>query len=92
MMGRHAERTPQEWYDAAARCYVEGHQGCPKCGRSHCVFRARWGERVEYYCSACDFSSCYDGATNEYLAAAGDGRQLAETLLAVEPSLRHLQR
>src|SRR5437660_159129 len=26
------KRTPREWFDEAARCYVEGHQGCAWCG------------------------------------------------------------
>jgi hypothetical protein len=75
------ERTPIQWYQAAVRCYVENHQGCAKCGQSHCVFLARWGPRTEYYCSACDFSTCHDGETGRSFAAIGDGRQLAEALL-----------
>jgi hypothetical protein len=80
-MGRNAERTPAEWYQEAVRCYVEGHQACPNCGARHCVFQSHWGPRVEYYCSACDFSTCHDAQTGRYFAAIGDGRQLAEALL-----------
>jgi hypothetical protein len=81
-----AERTPREWYDDAVRCYIEGHQACPRCRRRHCVFQARWGRRTEYYCSACDFSTCHDGGTGRYFEAAGDGRQLAESLLRGDAS------
>jgi hypothetical protein len=76
-----AERTPNQWYHKAERCYIERHQGCAQCGESHCVFQARWAQRTEYYCSACDFSTCHDGETGCYFAAVGDGRQLAEALL-----------
>jgi hypothetical protein len=76
------ERTAHQWYQEAVRCYVENHQGCASCGQSHCVFPARWGLRTEYYCSACDFSTCHDAQTGRYFAATGDGRQLAEALLS----------
>jgi hypothetical protein len=77
----HAQRSPGEWFHEAVRYYSEEHQGCAHCGNRHCVFRSRWGERVEYYCSACDFSACHDARTGRYFAATGDGRQLAESLL-----------
>jgi hypothetical protein len=80
-MGSSAERTPLEWYREAVRSYVEDHQGCPHCGGQHCVFRSCWGQRVEYYCSACDFSTCHDAQTGLYFAVIGDGRRLADTLL-----------
>jgi hypothetical protein len=75
-------RGPSEWFHEAVRWYEEGHQGCPRCRRRHCVFRSFWGPRVEYYCSACDFSACHDRETGRYFAAPGDGRQLAEALFA----------
>jgi hypothetical protein len=77
----HVERSPNDWYREAVRWYVEEHQGCPCCRRRHCVFRSTWGRRVEYYCSACDFSACHDGQTGRSFASRGDGRQLAESLL-----------
>jgi hypothetical protein len=80
-MGAHAERTPAEWFYAAARCYLEQHQGCAACGGQHCVFRSRWGSRTEYYCSACDFSACHDADSGRCFASEGDGHQLAEALL-----------
>jgi hypothetical protein len=64
-------RSPAEWFAAAARGYVEAHQGCPCCGNQHCVFRSEWGARVEYYCSACDFSACHDRQTGHCYAAPG---------------------
>ncbi len=80
-MSADSERTPWEWYQETVRAYEEGHQGCPHCGAQHCVFRSQWGARVEYYCSACDFSTSRDGATGQCVAVIGDGRQLAESLL-----------
>jgi hypothetical protein len=84
-MGLNAERTPSDWYQEAVRAYAEGHQGCPNCEAQHCVFRSQWGQRVEYYCSACDFSTCHDGQTGQCVAVIGDGRQLAESLLDRDP-------
>jgi hypothetical protein len=84
-MGSNAERTPLEWYEEAVRAYAEEHQGCPRCGAQHCVFGSQWGQRFEYYCSACDFSTCYDGQTGQYFAVIGDGRQLADTLFLPDP-------
>lgn len=80
-MGSHATRTPAEWFHAAAHSYVAHHQGCASCGSQHCVFQSRWGQRIEYYCSACDFSACHDKESGQYFASEGDGRQLAGTLL-----------
>jgi hypothetical protein len=84
-MGFNAERTPLEWYEEAVRSYVEGHQGCASCGTQHCVFQSRWGQRIEYYCSACDFSTCFDGQTGRYFAVIGDGRALGDTLFGPGP-------
>jgi hypothetical protein len=67
-----AERTAVEWFEEAARCFVSGHQGCPCCGGQHCVFRSDWGERVEYYCSHCEFSACQDRRNGSYVAIAGN--------------------
>jgi len=66
-------RTPTEWFEEATRWYVEAHQGCPCCGNQHCVFRSEWGCRVEYYCSACDFSACEDRQTGHCYSAIGEG-------------------
>ena len=80
-MGLNAERTAVEWFVDAARWYVEGHQGCVSCGGQHCVFRSEWGARVEFYCSACDFSVGHDIRTGRYFAVAGQPEPLPETLL-----------
>jgi hypothetical protein len=80
-MAGNSKHTPHDWFQRAQRCYLEDHQGCAHCGQAHCVIYARWGDRTEYYCSACDFSTCFDGQTGRYFADVGDGKQLAETLL-----------
>jgi hypothetical protein len=69
---RHAERTAVEWFADATRWYVEGHQGCACCHQQHCVFRSEWGRRIEYYCTACDFSTCHDGQSGRYFATPGE--------------------
>jgi hypothetical protein len=65
------EWTAPEWFTAANRWYVEGHQGCASCHGQHCVFRSEWGLRVEYYCSECDFSACHDRHTGSYFVNLG---------------------
>jgi hypothetical protein len=75
-----ADRSPEEWFQQAVRSYEEEHQACAHCRNRHCVFRSCWGKRIEYYCSACDFSASHDGATARYYATLGDGRQLAASL------------
>jgi hypothetical protein len=62
------ERTPEEWFAEAVRWYLEGHQGCPCCQGRHCVFQSQWGDRIEYHCTACDFSAARDNALNRCLA------------------------
>jgi hypothetical protein len=66
------ERVAQTWFIETSRWYVEEHQGCPRCQRRHCVFQARWGSRVEYHCTGCDFSAAHDEATGTYAAMVGD--------------------
>jgi hypothetical protein len=79
------DRTPAEWFHAAVHSYEADHQGCTHCRNRHCVFRSRWGERIEYYCSACDFSTSHDRATDRYYTALGDGCQLGASLLTGHP-------
>ena len=83
-MGLNAERKPVEWFLAATRWYVQGHQGCPSCQAQHCVFRSEHGPRVEFYCTACDFSACHDVQTGSYFAVMGEGRHGPGALLGAE--------
>jgi hypothetical protein len=70
---RHTEkRTAAEWFEAARGAYIESHQGCARCGRQHCVFRCDWGQRVEYHCTACDFSASYDEETKQAYSCDGE--------------------
>jgi hypothetical protein len=66
-------KKPEEWFSEAARWYLEGHQGCPCCRQQHCVFRSQWGWRIEYYCTACDFSVSLDVQSKQCTASRGDG-------------------
>jgi hypothetical protein len=78
-------RTSDEWFAEAVRWYLEGHQGCPRCQCSHCVFRSQWGMRVEYYCTACDFSAARDAASQRCTATGGEGLPAPGVLLGCEP-------
>ncbi len=85
-MNSSLKRTPNDWYQRAATWYVEGHQGCVSCGGQHCVFRSEWLQRIEYYCSVCDFSTCLDLRTGHYYATAGDGHGLLGVVLESQAS------
>jgi hypothetical protein len=82
------EPTPRQWYEAAAHWHVQEHQGCPCCGGQHCVFRSEWGCRIEYYCTACDFSASHDADTGRYFATAAARREQPSTIL--DPTALHL--
>jgi hypothetical protein len=79
-MGLNAERTAAEWFEIAARWYLEWHQGCPHCKKQHCVFRSDLGHRIEYYCYACDFSACHDGPTGRFFATLGNEPRLPDAI------------
>ena len=65
------KRTAHDWFNEAARCYVEGHQACAWCGGKHRVFKAVRGERLEYYCKDCDFYVCQDTSSGTYCTEPG---------------------
>ncbi len=70
-MSRHPERSPREWFEEAARAFVEGHQACAWCGGRYQVYRRQRGGRLEFYCPGCDFYSFHDRKSNQYFAALG---------------------
>ncbi len=65
------KRSAHEWFEEAARCYVEGHQACAWCGGQHRVFKAVRSGRLEYYCKDCDFYVSRDAATGKCCAEPG---------------------
>jgi hypothetical protein len=67
-----SERSGRDWYEDAARCYVERHQGCAWCGGSYRVFLQKRDRRVEYYCSGCDFRTGHDETSNQYYSIPGE--------------------
>lgn len=70
-MNPQGEWTPAQWFEEAARCYLEGHQACPWCGGSHRVFRSERGGLLDYYCNCCDFYVCHEPRTHQYHAVLG---------------------
>jgi hypothetical protein len=66
------ERTPSEWFQVAALCYIDKHQACAWCGGPHRVFRHQRGSRTEYYCHGCDFRVTHDQATGQYTKEPGE--------------------
>jgi hypothetical protein len=89
-MAPKTEWTADQWFAEASRWYVEGHQGCASCHGRHCVFRSEWGSRVEYHCTACDFSACHDAQTGQSFVAFGEPRAPAplagDELCRAQPS------
>jgi hypothetical protein len=83
-MSQQPSYAPSKWFERAAAWYVESHQGCVCCGGQHCVFHTEWCQRIEYYCSVCDFSACHDLRTGHYYASPGDGRGLLGAVLGPE--------
>jgi len=67
-----SERTSSEWFEEAARSYVERHQGCAWCSGSYRVFQVRRGHCVEYYCNGCEFRVGHDEKTGRYFSVPGD--------------------
>jgi hypothetical protein len=78
---RSGKLSAEEWFLAARACYVAQHQGCPYCQEQHCVFRSLWVQRIEYYCSHCDFSACLEVLKGTYLATPGSEHTVRESVL-----------
>lgn len=76
-MQSHQERSPREWYEEAARAYLEQHQACAWCGGRYQVYRGQRGNRHEYYCPCCDFFAFHDPSTDRYFAAPGHAAAVA---------------
>lgn len=74
-MQRSQEQSASEWFAEASRWHVVEHQGCPHCRVRHCVFRSQWGTRVEYQCTACDFSAAQDTQTGRATFTPGEPRR-----------------
>jgi hypothetical protein len=66
------KRTAREWFDHAAHCYVEEHQGCAWCGSPHSVFRREERRRLMYTCSRCDFRVGYDETSQRHFFTPGE--------------------
>jgi hypothetical protein len=78
-----SERTAREWYENAARSYVEKHQGCPWCGGAHCVHQVHKDDRHEYCCLGCDFRAGFDRKTGNYFHVPGENHvQSGKTMMA----------
>ncbi len=81
----HPEQTPQEWFQEAARWFVEKHQGCPWCGGENCVYHSRRQEIIEYYCGSCEFFAGHDVETGHF--STGPGRRPAPATMVEVPSV-----
>jgi transposase-like protein len=66
------ENSSRQWFEEAVKCHVEHHQGCPWCGRSHCVHHTSRGQQQIYFCQHCDFQVSHDQATGAYHHVVGE--------------------
>lgn len=66
------QRSAEQWFREAARCYIEKHQGCAWCGGAHRVLHRRRQQRHSYSCNACDFHVGLDEAAGEYFIISGE--------------------
>ncbi len=69
-----SQRTHQEWFEEAARCYVDNHQGCCWCGGANRVYRSERGGRLEYECGECEFYASREDGDGRYFMAPGTSR------------------
>ena len=65
-------RTSRDWFDEAAKCYVEGHQGCAWCGGSYRVYQIQKPGLTTYYCHCCDFRAEHDKGKGDYSHVPGE--------------------
>jgi hypothetical protein len=79
-MNMRLEWTAIDWFQEAARAYVEGHQACVWCGGCHRVYRNERSGCIEYYCASCEFYAIHDRAHNRYYSAPGMPRNLLPLL------------
>ncbi len=90
MIRKERERTAAEWFALAHRAYIESHQGCARCAAQHCVFRSRWNRRIEYHCTACDFSASNDELTGQSSANLGEGDAFPQSWVPEETTAKRL--
>jgi hypothetical protein len=64
-------RTPQEWFQEAARCYLDKHQACAWCGWPHRVYQLVQDQQIVYYCYGCDFRAGHDKKAGEFFSFPG---------------------
>lgn len=77
-------RTAREWFQEAARCYVDNHQGCAWCGGSHRVHHTRRNLKQVYYCHGCDFQAGLDETTGKHFSVPGEELEEAGKLTMYE--------
>ena len=69
------QRSPRDWFQEAARCYLEEHQGCAFCGGPHRVYQLVEDQQVIYYCYCCDFRAGYDKKVEKFFSFPGEPRR-----------------
>jgi hypothetical protein len=83
----HPTRTAREWFEEAARCYIESHQGCAWCQGINQVYRSERDGLLEYHCGSCEFYTSYHRPRNSHYMSPGNDRRrhaAPQTMLAIE--------
>jgi len=75
------DRTPQEWFEEAARCYLEKHQGCAWCGGQHRVYQLVQEQQVVYYCYGCEFRAGHDKQVGNFFSFPGQETRKPKTTM-----------
>ena len=84
-----SDRTPRDWYEEAARCYLERHQGCPWCGGSYRVYHIQRPLHSLYYCHGCDFRAEFNQETGDYQMIPGEiATPSVSTMMDLDGALR----
>lgn len=66
--------TAEDWFQEAARCYLEQHQGCAWCGGSYRVFRRTEGKHLTYSCHRCDCRVGFEEQNGRFFFIPGEKR------------------
>jgi hypothetical protein len=81
------KRSARDWFEEAARYYIEAHQGCAWCQATNQVYRSERDDLMEFRCGACEFYVSYHRRLDRHYMAPGDRRRVEaapRTMLAIE--------
>jgi hypothetical protein len=87
--------TAAQWFQEAARCYIEEHQACAWCGGPYRVFRRTEGDHLTYSCHRCDFRAGFEEQHGKYFFIPGEkraGEPVPDTMYEIKAPTAHEQK